>query len=95
VLTALAMAAAKSTDGEDIDAKIPEVANPPGTQVTSLADGLAALAKGEDINYDGASGPVDLDETGTASSPYSVQQVTDGKWKQVEFYSADVFAGGQ
>lgn len=95
VLTALAMAAAKSTDGEDINAKIPEVANPPGTQVTNLADGLAALAKGEDINYDGASGPVDLDETGTASSPYSVQQVTDGKWKQVEFYSADVFAGGQ
>jgi branched-chain amino acid transport system substrate-binding protein len=92
VLVALAMAAADSTSGEDINEKIPEVANPPGTTVGSLADGLAALEKGEDINYEGASGPVDLDETGTASSPYSVQQVTDGKWKQVEFYGADVFA---
>lgn len=93
VLTELAMAASKSTDGQDINDKIREVANPPGTKVESLADGLAALKKGQDINYDGASGPVDLDETGTASSPYSIQEVVKGKWKQVEFYSADIFAG--
>jgi hypothetical protein len=70
------------------------VANPPGKKVTSLAQGLKALKDGEDINYEGASGPVDLDETGTASSPYSVQQVKNGKWTQVEFYGADEFAGG-
>jgi branched-chain amino acid transport system substrate-binding protein len=93
VLVELAMAAADSTSGEDIDEELPEVANPPGTKVTSLAEGIAALKKGEEINYEGASGPVDLDETGTASSPYSVQQVRDGKWTQVEFYDAEEFAG--
>jgi branched-chain amino acid transport system substrate-binding protein len=91
ILTALAMVAADSTSGPDINEHITEVSNPPGTQVDSYADGVKALKAGEDIDYEGASGPVNLDETGSATSPYSIQQVTDGKWKQVDFYSADLF----
>jgi len=94
ILTGLAMVAADSTSGEAINSKIREVSNPPGTKVSSFADGVKALKGGDDIDYEGASGPVNLDETGSATNPYSIQQVTNGKWKQVEFYRADVFAGG-
>lgn len=94
ILTGLAMVAADSTAGEAINSKIREVSDPPGTKVSSFADGVKALKAGDDIDYEGASGPVNLDETGSATNPYAIQQVTDGKWKQVEFYSADIFAGG-
>lgn len=94
ILTGLAMVAADSTSGQAINSKIREVSNPPGTKVSSFAEGVKALKAGNDIDYEGASGPVNLDETGSATNPYSIQQVTNGKWKQVQFYNADVFAGG-
>jgi hypothetical protein len=59
--------------------------------VTTYAEGVEALGAGDDIDYEGASGPVNLDETGSATSPYSIQQVQNGEWTQVEFYSADQF----
>lgn len=94
ILVGLAMVAADGTSGEDINSKIVDVSGPPGKQVGTYAEGVEALKAGDDIDYEGASGPVNLDETGSASNPYSIQQVTDGKWKQIEFYSADVFAEG-
>ncbi len=93
ILVGLAMVAAGGTSGADINGKIREVAGPPGKRVTTFADGVAALKAGEDIDYDGASGPVNLDATGSATSPYSIQQVTHGEWKQVQFYPADQFTG--
>jgi branched-chain amino acid transport system substrate-binding protein len=94
ILVALAMVAADDTSGEAINSKIVEVSGPPGKQVSTFADGVKALKAGDDIDYEGASGPVNLDDTGSASNPYSIQQVTNGKWKQVEFYPAEVFAQG-
>jgi ABC-type branched-subunit amino acid transport system substrate-binding protein len=91
MLAILAMVQSGSTEGAEINGAIRDVANPPGTEVSSYEDALAALEEDEDINYEGASGPVDLDKTGTASSPYSIQQVQNGEWKQVEFYPASVF----
>ena len=93
ILVGLAMVAAGGTSGADINGKIREVAGPPGKRVTTFAEGVAALKAGEDIDYEGASGPVNLDDTGSATSPYSIQQVTKGEWKQVQFYSADQFTG--
>ena len=41
----------------------------------------AAIAAGEDINYEGASGNVDFDENGDVSGLFSVNTVgEDGKW---------------
>jgi branched-chain amino acid transport system substrate-binding protein len=94
ILVALAMVAADDTSGEAINSKIVDVSGPPGKQVSTFAEGVKALKAGDDVDYEGASGPVNLDETGSASNPYSIQQVTNGKWKQVEFYPAEVFAQG-
>jgi ABC-type branched-subunit amino acid transport system substrate-binding protein len=45
-----------------------------------LAKGLEALRSGKKINYEGASGPVDLDERGDVTSgTYVVWQIRDGK----------------
>jgi branched-chain amino acid transport system substrate-binding protein len=92
ILTGLAMVAAGGTSGSDVNEKLRDVANPPGKKVGTFAEGVTALKAGEDIDYEGASGPVNLDESGSTSSPYAIQQVTNGAWKQVEFYPAEVFA---
>jgi ABC-type branched-subunit amino acid transport system substrate-binding protein len=94
IITALAMVAADGTSGSDINEHLREVSGPPGKQVSTYAEGIEALKAGEEIDYEGASGPVNLDDTGSASSPYAIQQVTDGEWKQVKFYAADEFAAG-
>ena len=63
------MAAAGSTDGPAVAAQVPRVLNAPGTKVYTYADGVAALERGEDIDYDGASGSLDLNEHGRTRSP--------------------------
>lgn len=65
----MALAAEKSlADDMDIRAALREVANPEGTAVNPGVEGytaaIAAIANGEDINYEGAAGPVDLDDKG-------------------------------
>ncbi|RAZ84774.1 hypothetical protein DPM33_30640 [Mesorhizobium hawassense] len=80
VLLALAIEAAKSTDGDALAKAVREVSGPEGTRVTSFADGVAALRRGERINYDGASGPLDFDANGNiAKANFRVSQVKDGK----------------
>jgi branched-chain amino acid transport system substrate-binding protein len=82
MLLALASLAAGSTDGADIAAKLAEVSGPPGTKYTfeNLADAITAAQNGEDIDYEGASGPIDLDENGDpGSANYGTWSYTDGK----------------
>jgi ABC-type branched-subunit amino acid transport system substrate-binding protein len=66
VLSALAAEAAKSDDGVAISKKIQEVSEG-GTVCETYADCLALLKKGEDIDFNGASGPVDMNKTGSPS----------------------------
>lgn len=65
-LLALAMEMAGSTDGEAVRDALHEVATPPGVEIGpgEWAKAKEALANGEDINYEGASGSVDFDENG-------------------------------
>ncbi|WP_013325257.1 ABC transporter substrate-binding protein [Gloeothece verrucosa] len=77
VLMMLAAQAAKSNTGEGIKSKIREVANAPGTEVTDPCQALALIKKGEDINYQGASGNVDIDENGDVVGSYDVWTVND------------------
>ena len=66
ILIALAAAAGGSSDPAAIAANLGPVSGPPGTKYTfeHLQEALDAAANGDDIDYEGASGPIDLDENG-------------------------------
>jgi len=82
VVAALAMIAGGDTTGEAIDSNLAMVANPPGVKVTSFAEGVAALADGKDINYEGPSGSVDFNDHGDAGAPaIKVLTVRNGVWE--------------
>jgi branched-chain amino acid transport system substrate-binding protein len=87
ILIALASLAAGSTDGEDIAGALQEVSGPPGTKYTyeQIGEAIAAAKAGEDIDYEGASGPIDLDENGDPSSAnYGTWSYTGGKLVDTE-----------
>ena len=67
-LVALAAEKAGSTDPTDIRDALRDVANAPGETVSPGTEGfttaLGLIADGTDINYEGAAGPVDLDDNG-------------------------------
>jgi ABC-type branched-subunit amino acid transport system substrate-binding protein len=69
VVMALAITAAGTTDAPAIAAKLKEITNPPGKCVYpgEWKKAFKRLTKGKDINYQGALGPVDLDERGNAT----------------------------
>jgi ABC-type branched-subunit amino acid transport system substrate-binding protein len=66
MLCYLAAVAAGSTEGTAISEEITDVTGPPVTKYTfeQLPQAIQALQNGEDIDYEGASGPIDLDEAG-------------------------------
>ena len=76
-LLALAAQAAKTNTGEGIASKIREVSNAPGTEVSDVCKGLELLRQGQDINYQGASGNVDIDANGDVVGVYDVWTVKD------------------
>jgi len=83
-LLALAAQAAKSNTGEGIQSKLRDVANAPGQEVTDVCQALKLLQQGQEINYQGASGNVDVDENGDVIGSYDVWQVqADGKLKTI------------
>jgi neutral amino acid transport system substrate-binding protein len=83
-LLALAAQAAKVNTGEAIKSKLREVANGPGKEVSDVCQGLELLRKGEKINYQGASGNVDIDANGDVVGVYNIWQVQDdGKLKVI------------
>lgn len=76
-LLILAAQAAKENTGTGIASKIRDVSNAPGTEVTDVCEGLKLLSEGKDINYQGASGNVDVDENGDVIGVYDVWKVGD------------------
>ncbi len=79
-LLVLAAEAAKANTGEAIKGKLREVANAPGEEVTDVCQALKLLKEGKDINYQGASGNVDVDENGDVVGSYDIWTVTpEGK----------------
>lgn len=90
-LVGLAAVAADSTCGSDISPQLVPV-SADGTEVTSFDEGAQALAAGDDINYEGASGTVDFDETGTVPGSYAVLVARAGEWAPEEFYPAETFS---
>jgi ABC-type branched-subunit amino acid transport system substrate-binding protein len=69
ILCYLAAVAAGSSDGEAISEAIVDVTGPGGQKYTfeQLPEAIEALQNGQDIDYEGASGPVDWDTNGDLS----------------------------
>jgi neutral amino acid transport system substrate-binding protein len=83
-LLVLAAQAAKQNTGVGIASKLREVADPPGIEVSDVCEGLKLLNEGKKINYQGASGNVDIDENGDVVGVYDVWTVgDDGKIKTI------------
>jgi ABC-type branched-subunit amino acid transport system substrate-binding protein len=86
-LVALALQKAGQATGAAIRDNLRAVSNPPGVQIGpgQWPAALAVLQAGGTVNYDGASGPVDLNGDGEPSSaPYDIWQVVNGKITVVE-----------
>lgn len=75
VLMMLAAEASDANTGEGIKSKILEVANAPGTEVINACQAMELIRKGEDVNFQGASGNVDIDANGDVVGSYDVWQV--------------------
>jgi neutral amino acid transport system substrate-binding protein len=76
-LLMLSAQAAGSTDGAAIRDQMRLVANPPGIEVTNICTGLKLVESGQDIDYQGASGSVNLDENGDVVGSYDIWSVND------------------
>ena len=82
VLCYLAAVAAGSTDGKDMAAELQNVSGPGGDKYTfeQLSEAIDALQNGDDIDYEGASGPLDLNEDGDPTSGvYDIYRYKGGK----------------
>jgi neutral amino acid transport system substrate-binding protein len=75
VLMMLAAEASDANTGEGIKSKILEVANAPGTEVTNACEAMKLVRQGQDINFQGASGNVDIDQNGDVVGSYDVWKV--------------------
>jgi branched-chain amino acid transport system substrate-binding protein len=87
VVVALAMAACTCTEGSGLTTAMGTVTAAPGETVTSYADGLAALQRGAEINYQGASSDLEFDDKGDQLSSYGVYQVRGGQIMLVKEFS--------
>ena len=81
ILIALAAAAGGSSDSASIAENLQAV-SVGGTKYTfeNLSEAITAAAAGEDIDYEGASGPIDFDDAGDPTSAnYGTWSYTNGK----------------
>jgi ABC-type branched-subunit amino acid transport system substrate-binding protein len=69
ILCYLAAVAAGSTDGQEMADALIDITAPGGTKYTweQLPEAIQALQDGEDIDYEGAAGTIDLNEDGDAT----------------------------
>ena len=91
IIIALAAEAAGSDAGSAIGAAIPDVTRE-GEQCTTFADCKALLEEGADIDYDGASGPVELSDAGdpTQATIGVYQFGPENTYEPVDFLSGSL-----
>lgn len=89
IILALAIEAAGEASGKAIAENYRAVASPPGKEVISFEQGIKELRKGNEINYQGASGPCDFDKYGNVMGSYALLEAKDGEWIERRFYPAE------
>lgn len=72
---ALAAQKAGSLDAAAISGQVDAIANPPGRACHSFAECKPLVEAGEDVNFEGAAGTNDVDETGNAHTGYGIFDV--------------------
>jgi branched-chain amino acid transport system substrate-binding protein len=87
LLLALAMQKAQSTAGDEAGKAMTGISKAPGDKVESYADGLAALQANKDIDYDGASGPIDFNDAGDMAPFAGILTFHDGKPELTKTFS--------
>jgi ABC-type branched-subunit amino acid transport system substrate-binding protein len=84
-LVCLTIAKAKEASGTALRDNVRKISQGAGTKVYSAVEGLKALAAGQEINYEGASGPCDFTDIGDIiDCKFRYQQVAGGKSKFVK-----------
>jgi branched-chain amino acid transport system substrate-binding protein len=80
VSLALAMeAAGPNATVMQVNAKIRDVSNPPGTKVFSFAEGKKLLAQKQKVNYEGASSRLDFDKFGDVTPDFGMYVIEKGQ----------------
>ena len=90
ILLTLAAQAAGSTDGADMLAALGNLTEG-GTVCTSYEQCSKLLTEGEDIDYEGVSGPLNLDDVGDPTfGRYAVAQFQDGELVNIKSIDVDL-----
>jgi branched-chain amino acid transport system substrate-binding protein len=82
----LTAVAADSADADDMKGEVSKVTGPPGTKYTfeQLPAAIKALKDGDDIDYEGAAGPLDLGDNGDPTKwIYDIIRFKNGKLETV------------
>lgn len=88
MLTAIAIEAAGEVESTAIRDQIYGISRPKGTKVSTFSEAKAELEKGNDVNYEGASGSVDLTDAGDVPGTYRKFEVVGGAFEMGEFIEA-------
>lgn len=86
ILCYLAAVAAGSTDGQKMADELIDITAPGGTEYSwqQLPDAIKALEDGQDIDYTGASGPLDMDVHGNPTNGvYDIYEYSSGELRVV------------
>jgi branched-chain amino acid transport system substrate-binding protein len=87
MITALAAIAAGDDSGEASASEIVNVTRE-GTQCSTFEECAQLLEDGEDIDYEGASGPTDMNDSGSpASGTIGINEYTGNAYKQIDAVS--------
>jgi branched-chain amino acid transport system substrate-binding protein len=91
MMSALAALAAKDDSGKAIASQLIKVSSG-GTECTGWEECSALVEKGEDIDYMGASGPADMNETGSLTKgTIGINEYTKGNvYKKIDSVSGVV-----
>ena len=91
ITVALAAAAAKSDDGRAIATKMQEI-SAEGEKCTTYKDCVAMINDGTDIDYDGVSGPIDFNSTGSPSAATIgiFQYAADNNYKPQDYVTGEI-----
>ncbi len=90
MLAALSLEASEGCTGEALNSVIRDISEG-GTPVASFAEAKEMLAAGTDIDFEGASGPLTMDKSGTPAGSYQIMRAEDGAWVAEKFYPASDF----
>ena len=91
VTAALAIEAAEEFTGTALSEVVRDVTRPEGQEVTSYAEAREILADGgspSDIDYQGVSGPIDIDENGDPKALLQIFTVEDHEYVRSSFEAA-------